>query len=354
MYQKYNNLLFLFSKIPKNKKEPTYLDLCRYPYRRFEEICSRLLSFYFSPMKEHGLEDLFLNSLLELLNKLDIRYKNDKIKVITEEYAEGKRIDLLIYSTDFVIGIENKINSDLYNPLDIYKKRIEEYPVKNHIKLVLTLHKLQSKEDLDWVSENGFKAITYSQFFSVLKKKIGFYIKNGNKKYLIYLYDFIETIENMGDDFNMDKQLTNFFFERKVEINELIESYQEFKDNILNIQKEKINYLKELITERTKAVWWAYEGWDLGFSEFKNHNLGIEASFEESNSSPLGYFQIYISSWELNDWQAYDEILRNKFPNNRIVQDSNRMFLHLDKIEGEKEEIILNKLEEYFNYLKSL
>ncbi|MCB0279639.1 MAG: hypothetical protein KDD94_09070, partial [Calditrichaeota bacterium] len=188
----------------------------------------------------------------------------------------------------------------------------------------------------------------------VLKKKIGFYIKNGNKKYLIYLYDFIETLENMGDDIKMDEQLTNFFFERKDEINKLIESYNEFQGHILSIQKEKIIYLKELISEKTKVDWWTYKDWNLGFSEFKNHNLGIESSFEESSSSPLGFFHIYITSWELNDWEPYDEILKNKFPNNKIEKNSNRMFLHLDRIEGEKEEIILNKLEEYFNYLKSL
>jgi hypothetical protein len=58
-----DQLLIDFDTLPKTAKQPTYLELCKYPGRRFEEICSRLLCFYLAPNKEHQFKDLFLRSL---------------------------------------------------------------------------------------------------------------------------------------------------------------------------------------------------------------------------------------------------------------------------------------------------
>ena len=48
-------ILDKFKGLPKNYPEPTFLEITHYPKRRFEEICSRILSFYFNPAKEHNL-----------------------------------------------------------------------------------------------------------------------------------------------------------------------------------------------------------------------------------------------------------------------------------------------------------
>ncbi len=66
-------ILEQFKNLPNSYPEPTFLEISRYPKRRFEEISSRLLSFYFNPTKEHNLKDLFLSSLFELLNKNEIQ-----------------------------------------------------------------------------------------------------------------------------------------------------------------------------------------------------------------------------------------------------------------------------------------
>ena len=44
--KKFQAIVRDFSKIPKINTEPTWLEICRYPYSRFEEICSRILAFY--------------------------------------------------------------------------------------------------------------------------------------------------------------------------------------------------------------------------------------------------------------------------------------------------------------------
>ena len=154
------NLLEEYKKIPQKKEETTFFEISKYPYRRFEEICSRILSFYFNPKKEHGFKDLFIKSLFELLNKEHIKYQDDQVIVITEENAEGKRIDLVVFTPDFIIGIENKITAHLYNPLDKYKKRLEEYNKEETIKLVLSLNKITKVKEINLVHENDFAVIT--------------------------------------------------------------------------------------------------------------------------------------------------------------------------------------------------
>ena len=57
------DLLCRFEQLPKQDIRPTFMDICRYPYNRFEEVCSRILQFYLNPFAEHGLHDLWLLAL---------------------------------------------------------------------------------------------------------------------------------------------------------------------------------------------------------------------------------------------------------------------------------------------------
>jgi hypothetical protein len=59
----YSELLRKFAKLPKEEKEMTFLELCHYPGERFEEICSRILEFFFQPNNKHGFRDLWFKSL---------------------------------------------------------------------------------------------------------------------------------------------------------------------------------------------------------------------------------------------------------------------------------------------------
>nr|WP_321485561.1 PD-(D/E)XK nuclease family protein [uncultured Draconibacterium sp.] len=349
-------LLNDFKKVPKNNIDTSFLEICSYPKRRFEEICSRILCFYFNPRKEHRLKDLFISSLLELLDKPDIPYQEEQIKIITEDNADGKRIDLVIYSPDFIIGIENKITASLYNPLDSYKKRLQEYNIENTIKLVLSVDKITKKEECELIKSNDFIAITYSEFFEILKRNIGGYISTCNQKYLIQLYDFIQTLENMNPLNPADKKLSEFFFDNSSQIDELILAHENYKERILRIQRDKISELKEQISIKTGKDWWAWQGWDLGFDSFNKNKprIGIESSFKNTRTSALGEFRIYITTWNLKDWVSYEKILMEKFPNNFLDKVNNRVYLHMDVIIDQNDELILEKLYEYFNLLEKI
>jgi len=354
--RKIEDLLSEFKRIPKVKKEVTYLEICRYPKRRFEEICSRLLSFFYQPQQEHGFGDLFLSSTLELLQRTDLMYANEEISVITEDNAEGKRIDILIHCPSFVIGIENKITASLYNPLDVYKKRIETYHKTNQIKLILSLNKIVSRNELQALVDNGFTAITYSDLFNAVKSKIGDYIVQGKQKYLVYLLDFIQTIEDMKPESQTNRRLYMFFFDKKKEIECLINAFNENKKKVLQEQIEKIEEIRSKISDKTNdKAWWAWEGWDLGYNSFSEiYKIGIESKFIETRESALGEFRIMITTWSLKNWQPFEEYLSAKYPEKTLEKIGNRAYLYVDLIKNCNDDVIIEKLTEHFNNLKEI
>lgn len=80
---------------------------------------SNLLKKLLNPRGKHGQGDLFLKSFLEMLK---VPYNNEYWTVNTEKKAGEKgRIDLIIYSKDKRIIIENKINGAVNQPNQLYR-----------------------------------------------------------------------------------------------------------------------------------------------------------------------------------------------------------------------------------------
>lgn len=362
----YEKLIEEFNQIPKFISQTTYLDICRYPGNRFEEICSRILAFFFQPTNEHGLNDLFLQSLLEIISKGNtLRIVNNQISVDTEvQTDDGKRLDLLILGTDFIIGIENKIYATLYNPLDEYKQLInqkatQKKTVNNIFKVVLSVKKITDQGELKKMKDNGFVKVYYSDFFKIIKKNVGEYFSQANQRYITIMYDFIQTIENMDGKF--DNKMFRFFTENKDSIDEMISQYNSINQQILNVQKNRISEILNKINELTGVQWWAWQGWDLGFDSFNKNTtlprIGIESSYEFSNQNPLGKFRIYITTWKVNDFEPYAEILKNKYPEkfpDVKLNGVDRVYLHVDVIENDNETEILKRLQFHYNELKSI
>ena len=346
-------LLRKFESLPKFEYEPTYLDICHYSGRRFEEICSRILSFYFQPKNEHGFNTLLIETLFELI---DFEYKNiDRdITINLEENAEGKRLDILLKNKDWVIGIENKIGANVYNPLNQYKKRIEEYGKNNNFKILLTLHEIVSKEELKNINRNGFNKVLYTTFFDSLKNKLGQYISGNNMKYVMFLYDFIQTLENMKGDNIMNKELDVFFHDNSERLDELIKLYKNFKDRQNQKKIDKLFEIREKIIEATNDnKWKIYDYLDLWFSK-NEHDIGIESWFIEEDNNPLAIFEIVLTSWTKKAWKQYGEQLKKLYPEAEYKLKGNRSFLYVYKINDQNDDEIIGKLVECYKHIINL
>ena len=139
-------LLNDFAILPKRNTSPTFMEICQMGGDRFEERCSQIFKFYFNPNAPHGLKGLFINSLLEIMQNVELNYSLQGVRVITEDTtSDNKRIDIIVETDCFVMAIENKIGAKLYNPLESYVEHINtKYKDKKSFFIVLSARRRPS------------------------------------------------------------------------------------------------------------------------------------------------------------------------------------------------------------------
>ncbi|MEI7834022.1 MAG: PD-(D/E)XK nuclease family protein [bacterium] len=230
-----NKLLEEFAKLPdKPLKEPTIMEICGYPH--YENVCSNILAFFLDPAKEHGLKDLALTSLLECVGQTTC-FSN--ITVEREVITKRGRIDLVINSDECVIAIENKIFHDLINDFADYAQYIEKHAKgKKTILLILRLNVV------DCSQHAGFKSISYSDYFAKIKTNIGNYMPRSNNKYLVFLLEYMQSIENlMKGGTAMNKELISFFQSNFGKAEKFIGAWDEMKGEL----RKKVDQLSEQV-----------------------------------------------------------------------------------------------------------
>jgi hypothetical protein len=348
--ESFQKLLNEFEKLPKFKYEPSYLDICHYPGTRFEEICSRILAFYFQPKNEHGLGTLFIECLFEAI-EYDYKSINLDIEIKLEAFGEGKRLDLLLKNRDWVIGIENKISAKVNNPLDKYKKLIDECGKKNNFNILLTLHDIIDKRELEKIQTNNFIIVLYSKFFDILKNKIDQCISDKNTKYIVFLYDFIQALEHKKGGIIMSKELDAFFQNNLAVIKDLTDKYETFKLQKYERTVDKVKELLPIIKEKTEDSKW--DIFDSILYLKNDHDIGIESWFKEDN---LNCFIIQITFWQGKEWSKYEVQLKEMYPNSEDYTDNKRHCLIVYKItrQNDEDQIESNIIEELFNCYNKL
>lgn len=239
-------LINSFSKIQiKERNELTYLEIIKCAH--LENVWTNILAFYFDPNNKHNFYELFLKSLFEAI-KINFPYPNLKsVKVKTEFYTKkGNKLDLIIFADNFLIGIENKINADLFNDFEDYSSSIESIAKARNLPF---FNILLSKNPC--LINNGFINIRYTDFIKSIKQNLGGYTAYSDTKYLLFLLDFLNNIEKQTNFNNMDDNLEVIdFLQKNVDqVNTLIEYHnkfiKEFVKKLDNIDKKL--KLEELI-----------------------------------------------------------------------------------------------------------
>ena len=356
----YKDILENFSRFPIPEDESTFLDLCHYSGERFEEICSRILEFYFQPNNKHGFRNLWYRSLCQLITcEYDDAFKmTTRVEEFTYSADEKqKRIDMILETPSRIIAIENKIWAGLYNHLNIYKEHIEKtYPHLKQSFIVLTAHPL-SKVEREKAKQAGFEVIGYVKLFNTVKSLLGEYVARGDQKYLVFMLDFMKTVENRV---NMIEQpdLDKFLFNNRIMIDSLVKQYNNWKERPIKHLQTKMQELTE------RYDWKIYQSSDLwiSFNDNTPYRIGIESWFIESNGDPWGEFHIFISTWDEKCWTPYEKAIIEKYPKsngfNQINKD-NRVRYQTPAIKssqfGEKYiDEIIGKLIEYYQFVEDL
>jgi PD-(D/E)XK nuclease superfamily len=241
------------NKLPKAvNREQTFMEIAGYPH--FENVCSNILAFYLQPGNEHGFGTLFLDVLATLIDeKIEIDWHGVEVK--REETTENrKRLDLVIKSNKYIIGIENKIYAGLYSPFEEYSNHLKLSCNNRQIfKVLLSLRRLQPKEDF-----KGFKPICYETFFKKVLENINSYALATNEPHMTFLRDFIQTMQNRQETTMMDYQRLEYFCDNQKNITELIVEAESFrKDMWIKTQqlKERVGVNNISSLNISSGVW---------------------------------------------------------------------------------------------------
>ncbi len=251
--ESYLKLLLAFRSLPKSNRGRTFMEISGYPH--YENVASNILGFYFDPAAEHGLKDLLLSAFFQMTGTRNVP-ATGKVKVNREWGTdEGKRIDLIISSETFTIGIENKIYHWLANDLEDYAQVIDRDGRGKSV-VIKTVLGLRDTGQL----KGGFDSYTYAQLWQQVRALLGSYISNADPKWVSYLLDFIDTTTNLAG-LNMELQKTDHFF---VEHHDIIEKMFTERNAFLARLNQKVATLCEMMkeTEAAKALCkppWIYE-----------------------------------------------------------------------------------------------
>lgn len=275
-------LLTNLKMLPNEEKiDEDLFSICGFPH--YERVASNVLAFFLDNKREHGLGDLFIQSLLSCggiaSEELDLNYE-----VMTEVQTDkGNFIDLVVESDSFIIIIENKIYASLYNDLDDYydhydKARNSTVSTRKVFAFVLSLTKISP-------INSKFIFIDYENLLLEIKTRLGEAVIGANQRYLSLLFDFITNIENMKRGNTMDYEFISFVKEHNTEIDNINLRLKKIHDDFRHVV-ESVNsqIVEKFQTDKIKQWAWRRlpEFYDTAVTDIylDNVNIAIDARID--------------------------------------------------------------------------
>ena len=307
-YDDYLALLHEFESIPDISK--SLFDITGYPH--YENVSSNILVFYLNPNNEHGLGNLLYSSLMNL--SCGNESQPDNVQINREvSTKKGGRLDIVIETDNQIIGIENKIRAPLHNDLVDYSDTIDEWAgsnqldaEKNAVKIILSIK--------DEQVSSGFVCVTYEKFWGKIRERLGDYVSTSSQKWLLYLVDFMNTIENFkgGNIMELTKK-DQFFIKNDERVNKFFNDRQEFMSKLYNRVGKLKNLMEKENPDEFVRLWVYAKSCLVHDFELSGHSIAFDLSI-----SPKG--------WELelfgrnNNSRSYLSELLNTTPLTDIEQ----------------------------------
>jgi len=255
-------------EIPSVKQQPkTFLEIARQPH--YENVISNIYAFYFDPHEEHGLGHLFINSFIECIQEqLKKDFLNDfqEFVIETEYGTEDKgRIDLFLYNDEQAIIIENKIYHHLANNLDDYWNTARtENRKDNMVGVLLTLGKHSGNLHPQFVN------VLHLEFLQKVMANIGNHLMEASDKYVTFLKDLYQNIENMSTK-NISEKDYKFYIKyqekiiKTVSFNDQLKEY--IKTQVVDAWNNQEGLTVQPATWNTKKYYWYREIYKEGIKD---------------------------------------------------------------------------------------
>lgn len=227
--------------IPREKpKSIGFLEIAGMSH--YENVNSRIYAYFLDSSNHPELADLFLQSLLSILEeKTGKTIPFGEYLVNTEVKTEkGNRIDITLncHYTKSAVIIENKIYHYLNNDLEDYWKHYGYIP-ENQLGVLLTLE----THDIPDESKGKFINVTHIEWIQKIKAKGLPY--NLPERVYTYLNDFFKTIEHLTKTTEMNEQ-TKFYFQHAQKMMLAKSTYDEanaFLVDQMNVLASKLGWV---------------------------------------------------------------------------------------------------------------
>jgi len=234
-YDLFNNVIKVEEAPPE---ELRYLSILN---KRYNELAwSNILAFFLDPNENHGLGDTFLQCFGSLVGG-EFDYDPKDITVEREVKMDNSIADLILYSSEWAILIENKVLSGegegqtnrLYD--DFRQIPTKNYPEKRRY-VLLTLKKEGPKNEV-------FQHLRYSKLLEKLDEQmVHIWVREASLKTFVFLSDFIDTIRE-GYTVSEKLEVSNNFrtyIKHYDKIEPLSKSYDEVIGKIREIWPAKV------------------------------------------------------------------------------------------------------------------
>ena len=292
------------NEIPKiKKKKETFLNISGLPH--YENVWSNIYAFFFNTQGRHGLKELFINSLTEILNEKRHPFVLNEYDIYREfgTQKEG-RIDLLLSNENSAIIIEAKVNHSVNNDFNDYWNSVK---ATNKIGVLLTL---KEHSHIKIGSDDVFINITHKELIGKVISKLPEYYLDANPIHQIFLQDFCQTIYNITNP--MDTQVLEFYYQNRIRINQLSSLRNEVKDYIID-QFENGDLVKRI-------------RYDLNLYKKQNEKRYVYYKFKENENIMLTI--LYDRLWNWNEHgcrvDIYLELQGNTL---KTLKDRNEEFI---------------------------
>ena len=293
--EKYYNVMRLIPRTKENKKCVNNI----YSFDELNQIINDMPSIRIIPKTDtiarifgRTRDENFISDWLAYLIQSDVRLlemlfnhfffegSDTEYEVIREyQFENGRRIDILIMSDTFVIGIENKVDSGLqYNQLKDYGKSIRKLAGDKYVLMIL----LKPENNIA-LATHDFVSLSYKDLSVILREVKVNFIEDLRLAFL--LQDFIIHLE---ENFMENNQKYSF--------NDWTFFIGEHQDKIKTIQeegkKESLSFMEYIKNELHDLVDYS-DDWD-----FSNY------------SARLNFLQFYKKVWKQDIDVHYELFIR--------------------------------------------
>jgi hypothetical protein len=207
------NFLNNYELLKTKTYDLNFFQIAGFPY--YEEVSSNVLKYF---LRNNYIVKALFNCI-----PLDFDISNDNFKFIEREFVteKNKRIDIIIFTNKYIVGIENKINADLDNPIDEYVLKLEELSEKQNKKpLLIILSKNIVKSD------NRYINILYRKFSAEVKKYYPQLLSDLGVRYFLLLSEYIANVDSFEEYYLNDEFVKKVKSDIKIVMKIIDENFQ--------------------------------------------------------------------------------------------------------------------------------